>query len=95
MIPSNASIEEIIKYIPQTREVVMLEEGLHRILTKTEELEDKLAVMTEEFEEVDAEDDAKYDLLQLINNECNVRSGTRKELISTILTYIEDSGVEL
>jgi hypothetical protein len=95
MIPSNASIEEIIKYMPQTREVVMLEEGLHKILTKTEELEDELAIMTDKFEDIDSDDTQKYDLLQLIQDACEVKGGTRKELTSTILMYIEDSGVEL
>ena len=95
MTPSNSSIEEILKNMQPSRELELLEAKLFPLLEEVEELKDKVCKLEGEYEELDAQDDDKFDVLGLIVEACKPKSGTRKDLITTILTYIEDSGVEL
>ena len=97
MLPSNSSIEEILKNMLPSRELDLLERRLQEQEdTEAEnDFEDKLYKLQDDYEELDSNNDDKFDLLVLINDECKKRSGTRKDLVSTILTYIEDSGIEV
>jgi hypothetical protein len=95
MIPSNASIEEILKDMPPSRGLELLEAKLFPLLEEVEDLKGEYAKLEGKYEELDCDDDNKFDLLTLIYDKCKERSGTRKELATSILIYIEESGVEL
>ena len=93
--PHNFSIEEILAIMPESPELQLLQAKIYPALEKLEELEDKVCKLEGEYEELDAKDDDKFDLLVLIKTKCQEKGGTRKELISSILTYIEESYIEV
>ena len=95
MLPYNSSIEEILKYMPTSPDLELLQSKVLPLLEEVEELKERVCKLEGEYEELDANDDNKFDLLSSIHEACKSKSGTRRDLVCKIQVYIENSGVEL
>ena len=93
-IPSNATLEEVIKYFLPRELTDLVEEKLSPFLDKVTEVEAELQSTFEELERVQENDGFKYQLLEEIQSLCD-EPGSKRNLIKAINIAFETSYVEM